>query len=194
MELNIEENELNINNEFNLKNYGIEDIPENNIKLPKPKLIRQTNNLTSIKSIPKQYAKQVRPYSQPQRPNISYDDILNKMGMFVKEGQLHLLEDKKILNSQQNKKIQQSQKVQQPEVQIPQNSYIYNKYFKNELTQKINMPRNINEYKLILVNDIIQKEKAKRFKSTKLIMPNSNINIAARPTGDLNKLFNFPHK
>jgi hypothetical protein len=148
----------------------IEDIPENSAI----KMIRQTNN---IKPIPKQYAKQVRFQEQPKLTNISYDDILNKMGMFVKDGKLH--------------SVSQSSQSQIPQSQSPQNSYIYNKYFKNELQQESTsrVPRTIDEYKLMLVKDIIQKEKIKRIKSTKLVMPNSN--IAQRSQANLNKLFSF---
>ena len=47
------------------------------------------------------------------------------------------------------------------------------------------------EYRDLLINDIIQKYKIKQLKSTKLIMPNSNINFAPGSTSNLNKLFGF---
>jgi hypothetical protein len=149
-------------------NLTIEDIPENNMLN------------TNIKPIPKQYAKQIKIHEQPKITKLTYDDILNKMGMFVKDGKLHTLD-----KVPQNKVLSN---------QVPQNSYIYNKYFKNELQQETssnNVPKTINEYKLMLVKDIIQKERIRRIKSTKLIMPNSNINIAQIRQGNLNKLFKF---
>jgi predicted transcriptional regulator len=49
----------------------------------------------------------------------------------------------------------------------------------------------LNEYKKMVVLDILQKKRIKQIKSTKLIMPTSNINMAAGHSGNLNKLFNF---
>ena len=74
-----------------------------------------------------------------------------------------------------------------------QNSYIYNKYFQNNdyNEQPIQKPMTSLEYRDLLINDIIQKYKIKQLKSTKLIMPNSNINFAPGSTSNLNKLFGF---
>ena len=109
-----------------------------------------------------------------------------------------------------NKPLQQSvqkplqQSVQKPLQQSAQNqsleqnnSYIYQKYFKNgatEQTQDIRRPQTILEYRDMLIANIIQKYKIKQIKSSKLIMPTSNINFAQGPSGNLNKLFSFSQR
>jgi hypothetical protein len=219
MELNIDEiNEVDINNNIYTNLNYFEDayitdknnnINTNNI-LPKPKLKRQTNNIISENNlkrvnqpIPKTYSKQVRLQQAPAKQQISYDDILNKMGMFVKDGQLHLVEDQVKYNNKSNmknvtknvtKNVLNNTKNTLNNTNITglQNSYIYNKFFKDELKQDNAIaPKTMAEYKALLINNIIQKERAKRIKSRQLIMPNSNINISGRHNGDLNKLFNF---
>jgi hypothetical protein len=77
------------------------------------------------------------------------------------------------------------------------NSYIYQKYFKNGSTTEeegIRRPQTIQEYRNMLISDIIQKYKIKQIKSSKLIMPTSNINFAQGPSGNLNKLFSFSQR
>ena len=78
---------------------------------------------------------------------------------------------------------------------VQQNSYIYNKYFKNEsnVEQGVRVPQTLQEYRNMLIQDIIQKQRIKQVKSTKLMMPNSNINFA-RSSGNLNKLFSFSQR
>ena len=148
-------------------------------------------------------ARMVRPAVQAPKPQISYDDILSKMGMFVADGQLHLLEDKSLQQQQTLKQqypLNQQQPLKQTHLNQPlqqtpnvQNSYIYNKYFQNNDydEQPIQKPMTSLEYRDVLINDIIQKYKIKQLKSTKLIMPNSNINFAPGSTSNLNKLFGF---
>jgi hypothetical protein len=176
MELKI--NEIENNNMY-------DTIPENIIPTKKVRFDEQ-----KIKPIPKQQAKITRPVVQPEKPKISYDDILEKMGMFVSDGKLHLIDNlpkeqiKQIIHSgqQQNQSVQQSSQ---------QNSYIYNKYFKNETTEySNNIPKTQEEYNLMLIQQIINKHKINKIKSKKLIMPTSNINISYN-NSDLNKLFNF---
>ena len=196
--------ELNIT-ELDGSYINYEQIPEN--MAPKIKVVKKENkvrfedlnqninqNIKPMNSGPK--ARMVRPAVQAPKPQISYDDILSKMGMFVADGQLHLLEDKSL-------KQQQTLKEQYPLNQTPlnqtplnpnvQNSYIYNKYFQNNDygEQPIQKPMTSLEYRDLLINDIIQKYKIKQLKSTKLIMPNSNINFAPGSTSNLNKLFGF---
>jgi hypothetical protein len=139
----------------------------------------------------------------PEKPKISYEDILNNMGMFVSDGKLHLVDRNSAPKIQQHKEQikQQPQQMQPQQMQQmqqikPQNSYIYNKYFKEEtqLQDNIRRPKTIEEYKQMLVNDYIQKQKIKQMKSTKLIMPTSNIQISNGNVGNLNKLFQFPRR
>jgi hypothetical protein len=47
---------------------------------------------------------------------------------------------------------------------------------------------------MILVDDYIEKQRIKQMKSTKLVMPTSNINMAAGHSANLNKLFGFPKR
>ena len=197
----------------------INDIPENYIQH------QQHQQKPMNQSIPKPYAKMVRPRVPEQKPKISYDDILNKMGMFVSEGKLHLVDNlnpdqinqinqpKQTKQTKQTKQINYKEEQKQPkqtnqiiykeeqnQVQntgIPQNSYIYNKYFSNEKTEEpsIRVPRNVYEYRDMLIHDIIQKQKIKQMKSTKLILPNSNMNFSAgNSPANLNKLFSFSNR
>ena len=202
MELNITE----LDNSY----INYEQIPEN--MAPKIKVVKKDNkvrfedlnqninqNIKPMNSGAK--ARMVRPAVQAPKPQISYDDILSKMGMFVADGQLHLLEDKSLKQQQtlQKQTLKQSPLQQQPSLQQQplapnvQNSYIYNKYFQNNDygEQPIQKPMTSLEYRDLLINDIIQKYKIKQLKSTKLIMPNSNINFAPGSTSNLNKLFGF---
>ena len=130
----------------------------------------------------------VRPTVPPLKPQISYDDILNKMGMFVANGKLHLVD------GQQSIPLKHPNPNPNPNPNPVQNSYIYNKYFQNngyEEQQQVQRPLSALEYRDLLIKDIIQKQKIKQMKSTKLIMPNSNINFANGATSNLNKLFGF---
>ena len=56
----------------------------------------------------------------------------------------------------------------------------------------VRRPMTKNEYKKMLLEDILQKERIKQIKSKKLVMPTSNINIATGNSTNLqNKLFTF---
>lgn len=141
-------------------------------------------------------ARMVRPNVPPPKPKVSYDDILNKLGMFVAEGKLHLLDGQ---GQQPNSKLlTKGQRQEAPVIQEPnpnQNSYIYNKYFQNNNHEaEPQRPLTPLEYRDMLIRNIIQKHKMKQMKSTKLIMPNSNINFAPGPTANMNKLFGFSER
>ena len=172
--------ELVINelDDYNYKQFKeIEKIPENNIisqniqqSIPPKKLVKfSTNNKT---------------------PKISYEDILSKMGMFVSDGKLHLIDRNSLeTKTQYKQQLQETQPHLKPEFQ--QNSYIYNKYFNEYQQPVIRKPKTLTEYKQMLVHDYIQRQRVKQIKSTKLIMPTSNINISLSHQGNFNKLFNF---
>jgi len=190
MELNI--SEMNYSTPIHST---FEKIPENSVPV---KVIKKGVHFAeTIKPIPKQNAKMIRPQVIPEKPKMSYEDILSKMGMFVAEGKLHLMED----NQQYQQQLQQPQYYQQHQQQynidasIPQNSYIYNKYFQNktETTNNIRRPLSLKEYRNMLILDVLQKQKIKQIKSTKLIMPTSNINLAGG-SANLNKLFTFSQR
>ena len=77
-----------------------------------------------------------------------------------------------------------------------QNSYIYNKYFKEQIQSenKVKRPLTLMEYRRMLLKDIIQKRRIREIKSKKLMLPSSNINISSRNPGDMNRLFNFSRR
>lgn len=205
--------ELHVSEIDNSQNY--EQIPENmppkinvvkrNTKVrfeDAPSLNHETLNQQHNQTI-KPYvsgvkARMVRPNVPPPKPKVSYDDILNKLGMFVAEGKLHLLDGQG--QQQPNSKLLTNSQRQetQPVTQGPnpnQNSYIYNKYFQNNNREaEPQRPLTPLEYRNMLIQNIIQKHKIKQMKSTKLIMPNSNINFAPGPTANLNKLFGFSER
>jgi hypothetical protein len=203
--------ELHITEIDNLQtNY--EQIPENmppKASAPKINVVKQNNKVRFVDqpNIPNQNikpymsgpkAKMVRPTVPPIKPQISYDDILNKLGMFVANGKLHLLDGQQQMPL---KSVSNRAEVPKPHVPNPnpnQNTYIYNKYFQNnqyDQDQGIEQrPMTPLEYRDMLIKNIIQKHKIKQMKSTKLVMPNSNINFASAPTSNLNKLFGFSQR
>jgi len=196
---NIPSNELHYISPKN--SHSFEEIPENNFPKKKVHFNEQ------IKPIPKTNARMVRPQVIPAKPQISYDDILTKMGMYVVNGKLHLIEDnnklkQQLRNNQQNSYNQQSnfQTNNLPVMNqnMNQNSYIYNKYFKEHIQQENNVrrPLTLMEYRKKILIDILQKKRINQIKSTKLLFPTSNINISSgtRNPQEMNKLFNFSKK
>jgi hypothetical protein len=161
-----------------------------------------------IQTIPKSEAKIVRPHVPAQKQQISYEDILSKMGMVVDNGKLLLINNRQTMqntktnkNIQTNRNIQTNQNIKPTPIYVhenpavPNNSYIYNKYFKNELQQndQPRRPMSAIELRDMLIKDIIQKHRVKQMKNTKLIMPTSNINFS-RSTANMNKLFSFSNR
>jgi hypothetical protein len=144
-----------------------------------------TNDLfTSFENIPE---------NSTQPKQITYEDILNKMNMCVLNGKLYLADN----GSNYKKDIFTNNNQIQNQIQnqnIPQNSYIYNKYFKDNFKQPhvIRQPKTLQEYKLMLVQDLIQKQRIKQIKSKKISIPSTNINFSNQSRqANLNKLFNF---
>ena len=182
---------------------SFEEIPENNF--PKKKVQFNEPIKPINQAIPKMNAKMVRQHVVPKQ--ISYDDILKKMGMFVVNGKLHLIEDndkikQHLRNNEKNNYIQQNNynQTNNPvnyniEPNMNQNNYIYNKYFKDHVqsVENVKRPMTLMEYRRKLLNDIIQKKRINEIKSTKLLFPTSNINISGgiRNPEAMNKLFNF---
>lgn len=182
-ELNENDAEVTENNE--LIESSFEEIPENTIsikkKVPQSILKKNVTNVKNIKNVDK--------------PKISYEDILSKMGMFVSDGKLHLVDKNSVSfkNQNQNENIPQNQN--QVITNIPQNSYIHNKYFKNELQPQntIAPPKTLQEYKKRVIENYIERLRINQIKSKKLLIPTSNINMAPG-NSNLNKLFNFSKK
>ena len=205
--------ELHITEIDNLQtNY--EQIPENmppKASAPKINVVKQNNKVRFVDqpNIPSQIpnqnikpymsgpkAKMVRPTVPPTKPQISYDDILSKLGMFVANGKLHLLDGQQ--HPPSNRAEVPKPHVSNPNPNPNQNTYIYNKYFQNnqydQHQEQQQRPMTPLEYRDMLIKNIIQKHKIKQMKSTKLVMPNSNINFASGPTSNLNKLFGFSQR
>jgi hypothetical protein len=180
--------ELNITELDSFNGSSFEQIPENNF--PVKKSVRFDKPMHQ--PIPKENALMKRPKITNAKPQISYDDILSKMGMFVAEGKLHLLDDKTPQQKQEFKQHIQSHP-HIPSHNQPQNSYIYNKYFKEELQPEntIRRPRTKQEYTRMLLLDILQKQRINQIKSKKLIMPTTNIHMAEQRPNNMNKLFHF---
>lgn len=204
MDIHVEDIEHFYNNtnksvSINSKN-TVEDIPENNFSV---NVVKQNNQMLEARPIkqsqpiPKLYAKISRPIQPEPKPQVTYDDILSKMGMFVMNGELHLKGNgyPNQNTSNRNASNRNTSKMNDSQANIPQNSYIYNKYFKDAFNnqEEVRRPRNAVEYRDMLIKDIIQKAKIRQIKSKKLIMPTSNINLAGGPS-DLNKLFTFSQR
>ena len=141
-----------------------------------------------------------------EKKRVSYDDILAKMGMYVDNGKLHVTEkntscgpsacgSQKIKCARLQQQIAQPQNTYQPNPSM-QNSYIYNKYFKDQAqpVEQIAAPKTLEEYKQLLVKKAlerrIQQIRIQQMKSTKLIMPTENINIKQEPRNQ-NRFFRF---
>jgi len=206
----------NFNSEEGLKSIeNFEKIPENDFGL---KVIKQEKKVlfdeSTIKNVPmnqrmpKQQARLVRPVQPQKKEQMSYDDILSKMGMYVVNGKLHLKnEGRKVENGIKMSKAGMSEsgtdeyKRQHNMVENvvhengSQNSYIYNKYFKDALVNdnNIRVPRNMMEYRNMIISDMIQRERIKQIKSRKMILSNSNITTSIAQK-DLNKLFSFSQR
>ena len=196
--------ELNIY-ELEQDNNMYEEIPENTFPTKVIKNVHFVDNQKPThQAIPKVNAKMVRPKMPNQAPKISYEDILSKMGMFVSDGKLHLVDrntltpekQKELMDYQRNPQYQEplNQPINQNAYPTNQNSYIYNKLFKDQIQHQptVRKPKTIQEYKRMLVEDYLIREKNKQIKSTKLVMPTSNINISnGNSRGLPNKLFSF---
>jgi hypothetical protein len=145
-------------------------------------------------------------YEKPvqTKKNISYDEILNSMNMVLVNGRLHFIPSNKFKSSSQNQN--QNQNIQQKK-QNNDNSYIYNKYFKNFKDQEHieddtpQVPLTPEEIKRnIIIHKIKQIQERKRIeqiKSRKLLFDTSNIHISQQANvspPNLNKLFRFSNR
>lgn len=127
---------------------------------------------------------------------ISYEQILSNMNMLVSNGKLHL-KDRNTTNTKASTSTDKASTANanaNANTNIPQNSYIYNKYFNDTMQQepKIRKPKTLHEYKMMLVDDYIEKERIKRIKNKKLmIMSANNISPYSQQAQVDNKLFNL---
>jgi len=182
--------EIPSTNNLGLKTETVLEVPKINVV---KKAVRFDEN---INPMVKQNKRPIT--NQKQKPQISYEDILSKMGMFVANGKLHLVDNtpekqEQVPIQKRHQRQQQPQNNYVPEQIAPQNSYIYNKYFKDELTNVAHRPLTASEYKQMLINQIIQQKisKIRQTNYKKLVIHNSNINVADGRGGQLNKLFRF---
>lgn len=131
-----------------------------------------------------------------KKKQINYDDILRNMGMREVKGKLFweknnvVSEDNFVpyVPGERRKKTQQQKSgrnvLQQPTTTFQpntsqatttsqpnyQNSYIHNKYFKNELKEQpdIQKPRNLIEYRNMLIRQIIERKRVEQIKSRQM--------------------------
>lgn len=110
---------------------------------------------------------------------LTYEDILDKIGTYYKDGNIYFKEETKENNIEYESRY------------VPQYSYIHNKYFKNYLepVQPLVTFNNPIEYRNYLIKQIIDKAKIKQIKSTKIINYTTSINTNIY--SDQNKLFDF---
>jgi hypothetical protein len=124
------------------------------------------------------------------KSQINYDDILKNMGMRDVKGKLYWEKNEatssenfipydpgqRRKNAPQQKsgvmKQSTSPAYQSPAYQSPayQNSYIHNKYFKNEFKEpdEIQKPRNLIEYRNILIKQLIERKRIEQIKSRQM--------------------------
>ena len=184
-ELNENDAEGTENNE--LIESSFEQIPENIVPIKKKvtkSILKNPIQIQNQNQIQKPIQIQIQ--KPIQKPKISYEDILSKLGMFVSDGKLHLVDRNSV-------SFQEEQNQEQVINQIPQNSYIHNKYFKNDLQPQntITRPKTAQEYKKMIIENYIERLRIKQIKSKKLLMPTSNINMANGNSSNLNRFFKF---
>lgn len=142
-------------------------------------------------AIPRVYAKQTRyPIQQVKNPPITYGDIMTKMGLFVVNGELHMLKDGK------NGSVPPPQEGANVDHQEShQHSYIHNKYFSKVAEPKYEpqVPRTAAELRDMLIGNIVQKHRIRHIKSTKMpLLSGGGHYISGNIVpGDMNKLFAF---
>lgn len=111
---------------------------------------------------------------QPKKKKVSFDDILTNMNLVVNpKGVLQYMTP---VNDNNVK----------PEESVDTNGYIYNKYFKDYANKNIaapiiRVPKTIEEYKQMLIEDKInrirEKKRISQIKSTKMLFTNTGSNI-----------------
>lgn len=140
----------------------------------------------NVEDIPENANLQTANFQTNRKKQINYDDILKNMGMVEVKGKLFWEKEKineakyngnfvqyepekykknvKKTNFNQNSYINQNP-------HINQNSYIHNKYFKNEFKEEpiIQTPKNLIEYRNMLIRQIIEKKRIEQLKSRQMI-------------------------
>ena len=197
---NYEELDIKNNIEKNHNNYDLEpenrDIKRIELKVKDiPRLEPNIENIRIQQTIPKKNAKVIKPQVVKEEPKITYDDILDRMGMYVLNGELHLKENSNSRQNISNENINTNQYFHNNNNNNTY-SYIHNKYFKDYVKteeQQINFENSI-EYRNYLIKQIIHNYRLKKqIKPKKIYIPSEfSFNISPNEQiSDLNKLFNF---
>jgi len=211
MELNIRETD---NTQINEKHVSFND--DNNTQLNIP----NSRNVGSFQTINRQKPMRTtvpldtsvynqKPFPQPaKKKNISYDDILSSMGMVLgPDGKLQMFNKNVAQQAQQSQQFppqyqkqqhQQMPRQQQQYQQMPRQQQ-YQEQYQEEQEQPQYPPLTKKQYKQLIVLDMIKKQNEQRrlsqIKSTKLLFPNPNVQIASMPSGaNMNRLFKFVGK
>jgi hypothetical protein len=137
-------------------------------------------------------------HSSQKKARFSYDDILNSLNLVVQNGVLKQIQVKPAPGQGQSQSQGQEQAPSQKPVTFDHqvnNSYIYNKYFKDyaqpgaptvPLTPEQRKQQAIKNY----LERVAAQKRIEQIKSRKLLFNTSNIHVAPN-NGNLNKLFRF---
>jgi hypothetical protein len=104
---------------------------------------------------------------------IDYDDILRNMGMYERKGKLYY--EPNNVDSRQTNYFKYDKKYENNEINKPnetmKSSYIYNKYFKDELKtpEKDEPITNPIEYRNMQIRKLIEYKRIQQIKSRKMI-------------------------
>ena len=213
MQLDISDNQEYMPDEF--LNDSIGSLQHNNLNSKINVIKKIEPEPTLVKPILKRYP---LANQSVKKPTISYNDLLNNMGLYVDNGQLQTnikqnekpnplsIKGKGSQVKMECAKVKGCKSQQQnvpPQPAIPQNSYIYNKYFKEHLKPMAAVPvvpKTPEEYNQLIVQKLIEKRmqqiRVSQMKSTKLIMPTNNIHISPMQinrvaNANLNRLFRW---
>ena len=153
------------------------------------------NEHTALTEVPENISQTNVIKKNAPKTQVSYDDILSNMGMYVKNGKLHTYSKNQVQNQVDNE-----DQVKNVKINPATHSYIYNKYFKDEFKPEISKPRvpkNWMEYRKMIMQDILQRERIKKIKSKQILYHNAYTNVNVNVSGhvpDLNKLFKFSQR
>ena len=145
-----------------------------------------------------------------KKKKVSFDDILSNMNLVVNQnGTLqHMSSNKETIEIQNSNSFQNSNNQGQNQIHVQKyetidpnikHSYIYNKYFKdynnmNNIEPEIRVPKTIEEYKKMLLEDRIkvmeQKKRISQIKSKKLLFT-TNVSFQSGTQVSSNSLKNM---
>jgi hypothetical protein len=109
---------------------------------------------------------------------ISYEDILLKMGMYVSDGKLHTYSSA-VTHNNVKESIPTPQNANHKHLNLP------------TLVSEPRKPKTIHEYKTMILQKYIQRQKMRQIKSNKIIIPRRNEEQAVEPQNTDRLLFYF---